>query len=267
MTNIEQNITGKLAQIIEYKSQEVYVRKKKLPQKKIIQKLKNTHIIIRDFYKALNKKDSITLIAEIKKASPSLGDINLNVDIIKQAKIYTQAGADAISVLTDKKFFKGDLEYLAKVKKVTNLPILQKDFIIDHYQIHEAKHLGADAILLIANVLKADYLNELVNLTHQLGLKCLVETHTKEDIQKALTTKAKIIGINARDLNTFKIDIKNIINIAHLIPNDRLLVAESGIKTGEDVLKLKKAGAKSILIGTTLMQADDVEAKIKELKI
>ena len=259
--------TGKLTEIIKYKIKEVEERKKRLSQDKMIEKLKNKKIEIRDFYKALNQKNETTLIAEIKKASPTLGNINLNINVEKQAIEYTKAGANAISVLTDEKFFKGDLKYLKKIKKITNLPILQKDFIIDPYQIYEAKYYGADAILLISSVLKEDYLNELVNLTHKLGLKCLVETHSKKDIEKALKTKAKIIGINARNLETFKIDLKNIIRLSPLVLSNHLLVAESGIKTREDVLKLKKAGVNCILVGTTLMQASDVGDKIKELKL
>jgi len=263
--NLEKNITGKLSEIIKYKIQEVEKRQKTLPQSKIIKNLGK--VKIRDFYKALNKLKQISLIAEIKKASPSRGNININVDIKKQAKEYTKAGADAISILSDKKFFKGALKYIKQVKENTNLPILQKDFIINPYQIYEAKHNGADAILLIASILEQDFLKKLVNLTHDLGLQCLVETHTKEDIKKALNTKAKIIGINARDLKTFKIDLCNIIKLAPSIPRDRLLVAESGIKTKEDVEKLKQAGVKSILVGTTLMQAKNIHKKIQELKI
>ena len=230
-----------------------------------LQELSQINKNIRNFQAAL-KKDGFSLIAEIKRASPSNGDINLNVDIKKQARIYEQVGANAISVLTDKKYFKGDLNFLQQVKQATAIPILRKDFIIDQQQIYESKIFGADAVLLIASILNEKTLIEFVDLVHQLHMQCLVEAHTEEDIQKILKTKAKIIGINARNLKTMKIDLNTVVRLAGLIPKDKILIAESGIKTAQDVTKLKRAGVKGILVGTSLMESNNIADKIKELK-
>jgi len=261
---------NKLDAILSAKKQELELLKKIVPLKELRQKVKITPRIIRDFKKALenNPKDNykIKLIAEIKKASPSLGDINIKVDIKEQAKLYESSGANAISVLTDS-HFKGEIDFIEQIKKVTSVPILRKDFIFDSYQIYESYLAGADALLLIATILDEKMLCELVNLTHKLGMECLIETHTKEDINKALKTKAKIIGINARNLKTFEVSLDNIINLARQIPKDRFVVAESGIETGADVTALVKTGVRGILVGTALMKASDVGTKIKELSV
>lgn len=220
---------------------------------------------IRDFQVAL-EKDGLALIAEIKRASPAKGDINLNVDIKKQAKIYEQAGANVISVLTDKKYFKGDINFLHQVKQATTIPVLRKDFIIDKQQIYESKLFGADAVLLISSILNEKKLIEFVDLVYQLNMQCLVEAHTEEDIEKILKTKAKIIGINARNLQTMKVYLTTLVRLAKLIPKDKILIAESGIKTKQDVIKLKQAGVKGILVGTSLMNSTNIDGKIKELK-
>jgi len=167
---------------------------------------------------------NVALIAEIKKVSPSAGDINVGVDILTQARAYETGGAHALSVLTDA-HFKGELSFLRQIKNVTTIPILRKDFIFDPYQIFESKYYGADALLLVASILTAKRLNELVELTHKLGMCCLVESHNQDDLIKALTTKAKILGMNARDLCTFEVDFNNITDLAPLVPADRLLVA------------------------------------------
>ena len=262
-----EKIDGKLKEILEYKVLELEKRKNELPLAKILVALENDNCTIRDFVSALSKPNQIVLIAEVKKASPSLGDINIQVNVVEQAKKYEKAGADVISVLTDTKFFKGDISFLQQIKEVVDVPILRKDFIFDAYQIYESKHYGADAILLMATILPLEFLIELVNLTHGLGMKCLLEVHTAQDMVKALQTKAKVIGINARDLSTFKVDLQNVINLAGQVPADRILIAESGVETKNDVFKLKQVGAQGILVGTTLMQAHNVAEKIKELKL
>lgn len=261
-----EEVSGQLKEILEYKILELEKKQKELPLAEILAELKNGEFIIRDFVSALDKPSQICLIAEVKKSSPSLGDINVKVDVVDQARKYEQAGADAISVLTDKKFFKGDIKYLQQIKNVVNIPVLHKDFIFDPYQVYEAKLYGADAILLMATILPLGLLIELVDLTHSLGIKCLLETHTTQDLAKALQTKARVIGINARDLKTFRVNSQNVIDLASQVPADRILIAESGIESRDDVLKLKKAGAKGILVGTTLMKSADVMAKIRELK-
>lgn len=255
---------NKLDKILQDKAEELIERKNIVTLEEIKEKAKNTKRIIRDFNSALKNDKKITLIAEIKKASPSLGDINTEVDIKEQARVYESAGASAISVLTDA-HFKGEIGFLEEVSSVTTIPILRKDFIFDPYQVYESYVAGADALLLIATVLDQQALEELINLTHELGMECLVEAHTQEDLDKALKTKAEIIGINTRNLKTFEVSLDNIINIASEIPKDRLLIAESGIETGEDVRRLAQAGARAILVGTTLMKTDNVGAKVKEL--
>jgi anthranilate phosphoribosyltransferase len=257
---------NKLDKILQDKEQELIELKKLVSLEELKQRAKNLKREIRDFAFALKNNSKVSLIAEIKKASPSLGDINTEVDIQKQARIYENAGVSAISVLTDT-HFKGEIGFLEEVKKVTKIPILRKDFIFDEYQVYESYLVGADAILLIATVLDQKTLNNLIGLTHEFGMECLVETHTQEDMDKALASKAKIIGINARNLKTFEVSLDNILNLTNQVPKDRLLVAESGIETRKDVEKMRDAGARVILVGTTLMKAKDVSAKVRELCI
>lgn len=263
---LDKIIPNKLDAIVFDKKQELESLKKLVSLQELKQKVKITPRKIRDFKSALESDSKISLIAEIKKASPSLGNINTDVDIKKQAKIYESAGASAISVLTNS-HFKGEIDFIKKIKQITTIPILRKDFIFDPYQIYESYLAGADALLLIATILNEKTLCELVDLTHKLGMECLVETHTKEDIDKALKTKAGIIGINARNLKTFEVSLDNVLNLIKEIPEDRLIVAESGIETSRDIKHLEKAGIKVILVGTTLMKAPDVYAKINELCI
>jgi len=260
------NKNNKLNIILRDKKQELKILKKFLSLKDLKQKVKITSRKIRNFKSTLENNSKIGLIAEIKKASPSLGDINTNIDIQEQAKIYESSGANAISVLTNV-YFKGKLSFIEDVKKVTIIPIIRKDFIFDQYQIYESYLAGADVLLLIATILDGDTLTKLIDLTHELGMECLVETHTKEDIKKTLKTNAKIIGINARDLKTFKVNLDTIINLSKEIPKDRIIVAESGIETRKDVEHLVKAGIRVILVGTILMQIHNVAKKIKELCI
>jgi anthranilate phosphoribosyltransferase len=263
---LEKILPNKLDAILSDKKQELELLKKFTPLHELEEKVKISKRKIRDFKSALENNSQVSLIAEIKKASPSVGDININVDIKEQAKIYEANGVSAISVLTNINF-KGEVGFLEEIRQVTTIPIIRKDFIFDPYQIYESYLAGADALLLIAAVLDEKTLCELVDLTHKLGMECLVETHTKEDIVKALKTKAKIIGINARDLKTFKVDLNTIINLTEEIPSDRIVIAESGIETSGDVKRLTEAGVRVILAGTALMKARDVGAKINELRI
>ncbi len=263
---LEKIVPNKLETILSDKKQELELSKKIVSLEELKQKIKTSKRNIRDFKSALENNSQISLIAEIKKASPSLGDINIDTNIKKQAKIYESGGANAISVLTDANF-KGEIAFLKEVKNITTVPVLRKDFIFDTYQIYESYLAGADAILLIATILDEKKLCSLVDLTHRLGMECLVETHTKEDIEKAIKTKAKIIGINARNLKNFKVNLDTIINLAKEIPRNRIIVAESGIETSRDVEHLGKAGIKVILVGTALMKALDVKGKIREFKI
>jgi len=219
----------------------------------------------RSFGAELKSNTNIRIIAEIKKASPSLGIIRKDFNPVDIARIYEAGGAAAISVLTDEKFFQGNLSYLTDVKKSVNLPILRKDFIIDAYQIFEARSAGADAILLIAALLSKEEMQRYLDLAGQLGMDCLVEVHTEAELKKVLQTNANIIGINNRDLATFKTDLGTTLRLRPMIPAEKIVVSESGIKSRADVEKLKKEGVDAILVGETLMKSDDISSKLREL--
>ncbi|MBX4260138.1 indole-3-glycerol phosphate synthase TrpC [Clostridium estertheticum] len=217
------------------------------------------HRVIRDFGGALNMK-VLSIIAEVKKASPSKGLIDPNFDPIKTALNYEKYGVDAISVLTEKNYFLGNDKNVLLVKENTSMPILRKDFIIDKYQIYQSVALGADAILLIAAVLK-DKLKSYFELATSLGLHCLVEVHNSFEIELALECGSKIIGINNRDLSNFNVDIHTTEKLMKYIPNDKIVVSESGISSISDVLYLKSIGASAVLIGESFMRnPDSVEA-------
>jgi indole-3-glycerol phosphate synthase len=211
------------------------------------------------------KGDHIRLIAEVKKASPSRGILSPNLNHIKLAQSYAEGSAAAISVLTESNYFMGSLEHLAAIKELVGLPLLRKDFIFDSYQVYESRAYGADALLLIAAILSQSQLRELVLLSHTLGLRCLVEVHNEGDVEKAVRCEAEIIGINNRELNTFTVDITTTGSLRPLIPPERIVVSESGIKSKRDVEKLKNWGVDAILVGEALVTAGDVIAKMKEL--
>ena len=210
---------------------------------------------IRDFGGALNK-NGLSIIAEVKKASPSKGLIDPNFNPIKTALNYEKYSVDAISVLTEKKYFLGDDKNIGLVKENASMPILRKDFIIDKYQIYQSHFLGADAILLIAAVLK-NKLKSYYELATSLGLHCLVEVHNQAEIELALACNSRIIGINNRDLNNFNIDIHTTETLMKYIPKDKIVVSESGISSINDVLYLKSIGASAVLIGESFMREPD----------
>jgi indole-3-glycerol phosphate synthase len=220
---------------------------------------------IRDFKSAIARSGRINLIAEIKFASPSAGTIREKADPAGIGRIYERAGAAAISLLTDRKFFQGHLEYLPQVKEAVNLPILRKDFIIDEIQIREALVWGADAVLLIARILSRVQLKELLQVCAESGLAALVEVHDLEDLEKALATRAEIIGINNRDLDTFEIDLRTTYALARKVPKDRILVGESGFRDPDDLEGLKEVGVNAVLIGSSLMASDNLEGKTREM--
>ena len=219
----------------------------------------------RRFIEAIDKPRKISLIAEIKKASPSCGVIRQDFDPVRIAGIYKQAGAQALSILTCEDYFMGDIDYLQQVRQAVDLPILRKDFIIEPYQIYESRAFGCDALLLIAGLLTQKALSEFLDLAHSLGLECLVETHTESDIKKALKAKAGLIGINNRDLHTLEVDIKTTQRLYPLIPKDKPVVVESGIKTYQDVLFLKILGVRAVLIGQAFMQARDINQTVNQV--
>ncbi len=220
----------------------------------------------RDFKSALSAgKGEIRLIAELKKASPSKGMIRPVFDPAEIAALYERKHVSAISVLTEEDFFQGSLSYLRTTRNVASKPILRKDFIFDAYQIYESKAHRADALLLIAAALERDQAQEYLHLAGELRLGVLFEVHNEEDLEKALLVKAEIIGINNRDLTTLKIDLSTTLRLKKEIPEDRIVVSESGIRNRDDVVALMDAGVAAVLVGTSLMAAKDIGGKIDEL--
>ncbi|KNF08136.1 indole-3-glycerol phosphate synthase TrpC [Gottschalkia purinilytica] len=251
-----------LDKIVEVKRVQIEKEKLEIPIEDIIKMSEEKEI--RDFKKALDI-EGISIISEIKKASPSRGIIKEDFDPISIAKIYEDSPFNAISVLTEKEFFLGNDRYIKEVKKVTSKPILRKDFIIDEYQVYQSKAIGADAILLIASVLKGN-LKKFYDLAKSLGLHCLVEIHEEEEIDEVLNSGCSIIGINNRNLKTFEVSLKYTEKLISSIPKDKIVISESGIKTKDDMKYLKDLGVKSVLIGETLMRNLTNDKKFLELK-
>jgi indole-3-glycerol phosphate synthase len=221
----------------------------------------------RSFYNALKQSNrKPALIAEVKKASPSKGVIKENFHPVEIAKAYEAGKADCLSVLTDESFFQGHCDFIAEIKKEVSLPVLRKDFIIDHKQVEESKNIGADAILLIGEALAARELHELYLHAYELGMAVLVEVHSLAVLEKLLPVfTPEILGVNNRDLSTFKTDIHQIKTISRSVPKDTLLVSESGIFTFEDVKTVQQEGANAILVGESLMRENDQTSAIKAL--
>lgn len=219
----------------------------------------------RDFFAALNRPGEIRLIAEVKKASPSAGVIREDFDPVAIATTYMRHGAACISVLTDEHFFQGHLDYLVEIRRNTMLPLLRKDFVLDEYQLWEAKVAGADAVLLIAECLDDCNLRKLYNAAVELKLCPLVEFYQPENLQRVLDAGATLIGVNNRDLTTFKTDLEHTLRVRDKIPEDCLLVSESGIRTHDDVQRLHAADVNAILVGESLMRQDDIGAAVDAL--
>lgn len=217
-------------------------------------------------YLTATKDEPIRIIAEVKKASPSKGVIREDFDPLVIAQEYSKSGANAISVLTEPHFFQGDLEYLTGIRRYVNTPLLRKDFIIDKYQIVEALVYGADFILLIAKALSKKQLKELYDYALHLDLEVLVEVHDKEDLSKAMSCGASIIGINHRNLETFEMDMQLCHKLIPMIPNGKIIVAESGVSNQEVIKELSEAGADAFLIGEHFMRQNDIGAEVKRLK-
>ncbi len=211
------------------------------------------------------KKGQLFVISEIKKASPSKGIIRENFDPIEIAKIYESSGASAISVLTDEKYFQGNLSYLKRVSQQVQLPLLRKDFIIDTYQILEAYYSGASAILLIVSALSPGQIKEYIDFAHHLHLKALIEVHNEEELNTALEVGGEIIGINNRNLKTFHTDLKRTEDLITRIPKDKIVISESGIDKPEDIKYLKSLGVDGVLIGEAFMREEDIASQIRWL--
>lgn len=217
------------------------------------------------FERALKGED-ISFICEVKKASPSKGVIAKDFPYLTIAMEYEAAGANAISVLTEPEYFQGEDRYLKEIKQTVGIPVIRKDFTIDPYQIYEAKILGADAVLLICALLDTEELRQSIAICDELGLSALVEAHTEQEIASALKAEARVIGVNNRDLKTFEVDIQNCIRLRALVPPQIRFVAESGIRTAQDIMALREAGVDAVLIGETLMISDDKKAALAELR-
>jgi len=220
---------------------------------------------IRDFYAALEQGSEVRLIAEVKKASPSAGLIRDNFDPVAIAKTYQSSGAACISVLTDEPFFQGSLEYLRAIRQSVDLPLLRKDFIVDSYQLLQARAAGADCVLLIAECLPPDELIRLHDEAAELGLQTLIELYDIENLDAVLATGTRLVGVNNRDLRTFKVDLQHTLRLRQQIPQDRLVVGESGIATADDVRMLRSGGVKAILVGESLMRQADIGAAVRSL--
>jgi indole-3-glycerol phosphate synthase len=277
-----------LKEIIRKKKEKILLAKQSFPEEDLKAKLEGL-AVPRPFIEAITKPRQISLIAEIKKASPSRGVIREDFNPREIAKIYQACGAAAISVLTEEDFFQGNISFLNEIKTAVELPLLRKDFILEPYQVYESRFFGADAILLIADLLSLEKLNELISLADSLGLGCLVEVHRERELKKILNLKVPasdasnqtgksspsaaagkkavifMIGINNRDLHTLEVDFKTTEKLFPLIPKDRVVVVESGIKKSPDVLFLRILGASAVLIGEAFMEAADIGNKIEEI--
>lgn len=216
------------------------------------------------FEKAL-AKDGISYICEVKKASPSKGIIAENFPYVQIAKDYENAGASAISVLTETKWFKGENSYLQEISQNVKIPLLRKDFTVCEYQIYEAKIIGASAVLLICALLDTETIRKWIKICDSLGLSALVEAHTEEEVQSALNAGARVIGVNNRNLKDFTVDLTTCTRLRKLVPKEILFVGESGIKTAEDVQELREAGVNGLLIGETLMRNPDKKQALAKL--
>lgn len=254
-----------LEKILAHKREEVAQKKASVSLKNLAKEIRTQHQV-RDFASALKQAEGMAIIAEIKKASPSRGVIRNDFNPVNIALAYEQYGAAAISILTDQKFFQGDLSYLSLVRGVTQLPLLRKDFIIDAYQIYEARAAGADALLLIAAVLSKEELVDFSSIAAELDLLVLMEIHEESELERALLAPNTIIGINNRNLKTFQVDLKTTARLVPLIPKERLIVSESGIHRPDDLVWLKELGIQAVLIGEAFMSKDDLGLAFRELR-
>jgi indole-3-glycerol phosphate synthase len=256
-----------LARILDWKRQEVAGAKQSLPLAELRQRVA-TLPSTRSFYRALQAQpdQKPRIIAEVKKASPSAGLIRADFDPVAIASIYARHGAAAISVLTDSKFFQGELPFLTAIRQHVQVPLLRKDFVVDPYQLYEARWYGADAVLLIAAALDVPQLIDLAALSRGLGLEPLVEVHTAAELEKALECSCRIIGVNNRDLHTFRTDIATTLELLQHIPPGYLVVSESGLQDHATLTHLAAHGVAAFLIGESLMREPDIGAKLDALR-
>lgn len=253
-----------LKEIIQKKKERILLAKQSLPEEDLKGKIQNLPAA-RPFIEAIHKPRTISLIAEIKRQSPSRGIIRQEFNLQEIAGIYQDCAVSSVSVLTEEDYFGGSISYLNEVKGIVTAPVLRKDFILEPYQVYESRFYGADAILLIADLLSQEKLSELMEIADNLGIDCLLEVHTEKELKKALNLKAPLIGINNRDLHTLEVDFKTTEKLFPLIPKDKVVVVESGIKSNQDVLFLKILGVSAVLIGEAFMEAQDIKRKIEEI--
>jgi indole-3-glycerol phosphate synthase len=253
-----------LKEIVAKKKEKIILAKQSLSEEELKLKVQTLAPTL-PFMEAISKPRQISLIAEIKKASPSKGVIRENFNLQEIARAYQEAGVQAVSVLTEEDYFQGNLSYINEVKAVANLPVLRKDFILEPYQVYESRYFGADAVLLIADLLTKERLTELMQIAASLGMDYLVEVHDEKELKKVLTLDVPLLGINNRNLHTLEVDFKTTEKLFILIPRDKTIVVESGIKSHQDVLFLKILGASAVLIGEAFMAAGDVKQKVEEI--
>ena len=254
-----------LDRIVAAKLKEIEGRKESLPQRALEERLAAAPPV-RDFRAALVRGPGLGIIAEVKKASPSAGVFRADFDPLAIARTYQEHGAAALSVLTDEPFFQGKIEYLNAIRQTVALPLLRKDFILDPYQIVEARSAGADAVLLIAEILGARELPALLGKVHELGMQALVELYDPENLPRVADSGARIIGVNNRDLRSFVTRLEHTLDLLPRMPPDACVVSESGIATRADMMRLESAGVHAVLIGETFMRAPDIGAKLRELR-
>lgn len=254
-----------LDKIVIHKKEGIKRCKKQYPLQFFLDLIAGGAPPVRDFSGCLNQSVHIAVIAELKFASPSRGVINKKENIEKIVQTYDTGGAAAISVVTEREFFQGDPDDIRKVKRISNLPILRKDFIIDEYQIYQSRCLGADAILLIASLLEPSQLNHFQEIADSLDMDCIVEVHNREELDRALEIEPRIIGINNRNLEDFSVDLSTTIQLSHLIPRECLVISESGIRNCQDMEQLKPCGIDAVLVGETLMAASDPQKALEGL--
>lgn len=257
-------MTTILDKIVATKRDEIVAAKSQLPESELRARIGDAPPV-RDFFAAISASSMVSLIAEVKKASPSKGVIRADFDPLNIAKTYEAHGASCISVLTDESYFQGCLQYLTAIRKQTAIPLLRKDFLIDSYQLLEARVAGADAVLLIAECLDDCNLRKLHNEAIELGLTPLVEFYEPENLTRVLDAGASLIGINNRDLRTFHTDLEHTIRLRQEIPQDCLVVGESGIHGHDDLLRLQEADVDAVLVGEHLMAQQDIGAAVKAL--
>jgi len=257
-------MTTILDQIVARKRLEIKSAQQERPARDLEARLKGA-LPVRDFRAALERPGICQIIAEVKKASPSAGVLRVDFDPVAIARIYEKHDAACISVLTDEPFFQGSLAHLFAIRSAVQAPLLRKDFILDRYQLLEARLAGADAVLLIAEILNDEQLRSLLKEAGELGLQALVELYDSENLSRVVESGTRLIGINNRDLRTFMTRLEHTLELASRVPADCCLVSESGIRSRQDILHLAQAGVRAALIGETLMRAPDIGAKLGEL--